>query len=244
MVVELYLDLLSQPCRAVYIFAKKNNIPFEFKDVVLFKGQHMSEEFGKVNPLRKVPALKDEAFTLAENTAILLYLSRKFNTPDHWYPSDGQKRAKVDEYLSWQHTAIRAQGSKVFLIKALVPLLMDKPFPPEKLEGAIEELNSTLKQFEEKFLQGKLFIVGNEISLADLVALVELMQPVGAGYDVFEGSPKLAEWRHRVEEAIGKELFQQAHEAILNVKDMAAAAAQLDPQLKEKLKQLLQKNLK
>uniref|UniRef100_A0A8D0HCZ8 glutathione transferase n=1 Tax=Sphenodon punctatus TaxID=8508 RepID=A0A8D0HCZ8_SPHPU len=242
MVVELYLDLLSQPCRSVYIFAKKNNIPFEFKHVELLKGQHLSEEFVKVNLLRKVPALKDGAFTLAESIAILLYLSRKFNTPDHWYPSDVQKRARVDEYLSWQHTSIRPQGCKVYDIKAMVPLLMDKPFPPEKLEEEIKDLNFSLKQFEEKFLQDKPFIAGGEISLADLMALEELVQPVAVGCDVFEGRSKLAEWRSRVEEAIGKELFEQAHEVVLNTKDLSAA--QFSPQLKEQLIQMLQKELK
>uniref|UniRef100_A0A8C8W8R2 glutathione transferase n=1 Tax=Peromyscus maniculatus bairdii TaxID=230844 RepID=A0A8C8W8R2_PERMB len=64
--LELYLDLMSQPCRAVYIFAKKNNIPFQLRTIDLLKGQHYTDDFAQVNPLRKVPALKDGDFVLAE----------------------------------------------------------------------------------------------------------------------------------------------------------------------------------
>ncbi|NXA38021.1 GSTT1 transferase, partial [Eudromia elegans] len=152
--------------------------------------------------------------------AILLYLTRKFKTPDHWYPSDLQKRARVDEYLSWQHTSIRTKGSNLFLAKCLLPLLMGQPLPAQKVQGIAEELNVVLKQFEKKFLQDKPFIVGSEVSLADLVALVELMQPVGAGHNLFEEKPKLAEWRGRVEAAVGPELFAEAHQGILKAKHM------------------------
>ncbi|XP_047616770.1 glutathione S-transferase theta-1 isoform X2 [Phacochoerus africanus] len=65
--LELYLDLLSQPCRAIYIFAKKNGIPFELRTADLRKGQHLSCAFAQVNPLQKVPALKDRDFILTES---------------------------------------------------------------------------------------------------------------------------------------------------------------------------------
>ena len=50
------------------------------------------------------------------SVAILQYMVEKFPqlVPGHWYPSDLQRRALVNEFLSWQHTALRAHGSKVF----------------------------------------------------------------------------------------------------------------------------------
>nr|XP_006640321.1 PREDICTED: glutathione S-transferase theta-1-like [Lepisosteus oculatus] len=221
MVLELYLDLYSQPCRSVYMFAKKNNIPFELKNVKLFEGQQYEEDFGKINPLRKVPALRDEDFTLAESIAILMYLAEKFKTPDHWYPSDLKKRARVNEYLSWQHVAVRANGSKVFWFKFMIPIITGEEVPKEKMDFVLEDLNMSLKLFEEKFLQDRPFIIGEQISLADLVAIVEMMQPVAAGLDIFEGRPKLSAWRDRVKEGIGRELFDEAHAAILKAKDIS-----------------------
>uniref|UniRef100_A0A670ZVT1 glutathione transferase n=1 Tax=Pseudonaja textilis TaxID=8673 RepID=A0A670ZVT1_PSETE len=234
--LELYLDLLSQPCRAVYLFAKKNRIAFELKNVELFKDSILGTkvpgaeaEGGATHPsgsqqrkettrVKKVPILKDDTFILSEGTAILLYLSRKYNTPDHWYPSDLQKRAKVDEYLSWHQATIRSNAPKTMWIKVLIPLLTGQPLPPEKLQEVMDGLAMALDYLEGLFLQDKPFLVGSEVSLADLVAIVDLMQPVGVGCDIFKDRPRLVEWRKRTEDAIGKELFLQAHELILNIR--------------------------
>lgn len=233
--LELYLDLMSQPCRAVYIFAKKNVIPFQLCPVDLFKGQHYTESFTQVNPLRKVPALKDGDFTLAESVAILLYLSRKYKAPDHWYPQDLQARARVDEYLSWQHTTLRSCCTRVMWQKLLIPVFLGQAVPPETLAATLAELDRCLQLLEDKFLRDQPFLAGSRISVADLVAITELMHPVSAGCRVFESRPKLAAWRQRVEAAVGEDLFREAHAVVMKAKDIPPA----EPAVKEKLEPLL-----
>ncbi len=66
MPLAYYYDLMSQPCRAVYIFLKMTGIPFQPKEIALRKLENMTDEFGQLNPFRKVPVIDDSGFKLTE----------------------------------------------------------------------------------------------------------------------------------------------------------------------------------
>nr|XP_037851305.1 glutathione S-transferase theta-2B isoform X2 [Chlorocebus sabaeus] len=205
--LELYLDLLSQPSRAVYIFAKKNGIPFELRTVDIIKGQHRSKEFSQINSLQKVPVLKDGDFILTESSAILIYLSCKYQTADHWYPSDLQARARVHEYLGWHADCIRGTFGVPMWVQVLGPLI-GVQVPEEKVERNRTAIDQALQWLENKFLGDRLFLAGQ--------------QPVAVGYELFKGRPQLAAWRERVEAFLGAELCQEAHSIILSILEQAA----------------------
>ncbi|XP_030192436.1 glutathione S-transferase theta-1-like [Lynx canadensis] len=241
MPLELFLDLYSPPCRAIYIFAKKNGIPFEFRSVELGRGEHLKPEFLKVNPLGKVPALRDGDFLLAESVAILLYLSRKYQTAPYWYPPDLQARARVDEYLAWQHTAIQLPAANVYLCKSLLPHFSGQPVDTVRLDRLLGKLKPALQHLDQEVLAAKPFLATEQVSLADLMAFTELMQPTAVGCDLFRDWPRLAAWRARVEAALGPELVQNAHKLVLQPRD--PRDAQQDPRLAQELVHRLQERL-
>ncbi|KAF0886291.1 glutathione S-transferase theta-2B-like [Crocuta crocuta] len=214
--LELYLDLLSQPCRGVYIFAKKNGIPFELRAAEALKGYLVSKEFTQLNILQKIRILKDGDFVLSESTAILIYLSSRYQTADHWYPSELRARARVHEYLGWHADCICGTFGVPLWTQVLAPLI-GVCVTEEKVERNKAAMAQALQQLEDKFLGDWAFLNSQQVTLADLMALKELMQPIALGCDLFEGRPKLAAWREQVEAFLGTDLCQETHGPILNI---------------------------
>ena len=53
----IYVDWASQPARAVVSLCRLNGISHDVKEVRIFKKENHTEEYGKINPIHKVPAI-------------------------------------------------------------------------------------------------------------------------------------------------------------------------------------------
>ncbi|CAF1461174.1 unnamed protein product, partial [Didymodactylos carnosus] len=116
MVLHLYVDWLSQPCRAVGMLLMENNVEHQVHDVKIMSGETRTTDYKKVNPVGKVPAIVDDDFHLGESHTIMRYICASRNLPDHYYPNDIKQRARVDYWLDWHHMNLRFGSSR--LIKA------------------------------------------------------------------------------------------------------------------------------
>src|SRR5689334_8859512 len=70
---------------AAHIVLEESGEKYEAKRMDLAKGEQRTEEYKKIHPLGRVPALKlDDGAPLTENTAILPYLGKRFGPwPGH-----------------------------------------------------------------------------------------------------------------------------------------------------------------
>uniref|UniRef100_A0A4X2LBH7 GST N-terminal domain-containing protein n=1 Tax=Vombatus ursinus TaxID=29139 RepID=A0A4X2LBH7_VOMUR len=210
MVLNLYLNLFSSSCRSLYIFAKLHVISFEMIPVDLMKAEHHSKEFVQISPLKKVPVMKDEDFVLGESVAIMLYLCRRFKTPDHWYPDDAEGCALVDEYLAWQHLNMKKHCKKVLWMKVGAAGTQS----PKPKNGLLTSSDRVLRVRHGKFLEDGPFLGSRDPAIS-------------ADYNVFENRPWLREWQEKVESILGQELCDEVHGPILKLKEAPAISSEM-----------------
>ncbi|XP_050087219.1 glutathione S-transferase theta-1-like [Anopheles aquasalis] len=225
--LKLYYDLMSQPSRVLWILLEKSKIPYERKLVNLGKGEHLTEQFKEINRFQKVPCIVDSQLKLAESVAIVRYLAREYELPEHWYPTDSRRQARIDEYLEWQHHNTRATCAAYFQYVWLRPRMMGSTVDPKRADQYRSQMDSCLDFIEQEFLgHGSPYIVGDQISIADLVAACEIEQPRMAGYDPCAGRPNLTQWMERVKSATNP-YYEQAHKLVYKI----AAASEPKPKL-------------
>ncbi|GAB1597781.1 glutathione S-transferase theta-1-like [Argonauta hians] len=219
--LKVYYDLLSQPCRAVHIFLKINNIPYVNKVVALRKAEHKTEEFTELNPFQKVPVIDDDGFIIRESAAILKYLTLKHKLADHWYPQDLEAQIRVDEYLHWQHFNTRLNAAMVFQHLLIKPQLSGNPISWKKVDFFRNEHAKTVEHLDKVFLHDGPYLGGlKKISICDIVGACELMQ-LNAVHEegCYESNKNVNSWMQRVKKDLSPH-FDEAHKIVYRAREV------------------------
>lgn len=144
-----------------------------------------SDEARQFNPSGKVPALKDGEEVLTDSVAIMQYLADKHGALTA--PAGTPDRARQDAMLFWvidEFDAIlwaAAKHSFIFPKEARVPAIKD---------SLKAEFARSAKDLAER-LDGP-FLMGDAITVPDLLAVHCLNWSIGAGFDPVDDT--LAEW--------------------------------------------------
>lgn len=183
----LFYVSLSPPARAALITAREIGLDIEVKHVDMSKGEQRSENFKKINPMGKVPALVDGETSVWDSHAICIYLCEKFAENDSLYPKDFLKRTQVNQILFFEASFLFQR-----LYEILIPLYfgLHKEIPRNK----IAEVHEAFTIIESFFGHGKNYICGDEMTIADLSVWSTLLSMRKLVEIDGEKFPKLIEW--------------------------------------------------
>ncbi|KAH8336975.1 glutathione S-transferase theta-1 [Drosophila kikkawai] len=200
--IRFYYDLLSPTARGLWLALKLGKKPIEYCPIALRKFEQLTDEYKKINRFQKVPAIVDGDFHLAETIAIIRYLADKGQFDEKLYPKSIEARARVDEFLEWQHLNIRLACSMFFRDAWLFPINGLAPKPkPEQIKQLVEGVENNLGLLELLFLEND-FLAGPNLTVADILGASEINQLKICHYFV-DGQrfPKVTKWLERVREA-------------------------------------------
>lgn len=200
--VVIYLDYISQPCRAVVAYCLINNIPFVPKELRIFRGETRTEEFKAISPLQKIPTIIHDDMTMTESHAIMMYLSNVFPVDERWYPLDPKIRALVDCYLHWHHSNLRHACTNYLFRKMVLPRMTGQQMS-EEIEK--ELLLSQRKSFSfiENILRQELYVARTRWpTIADISCYCEVIQMRLVNFDHHK-YPQVIRWMQEIGEIPG-----------------------------------------
>jgi len=143
---------------------------FEFVPLNLVTGEHRRHpDFLRLDHAGKIPVLVDGDVVLSESAAIVLYLAEKYPTAG-LIPTDLKARAQVYRWLMFAVTELEQPLWRITRHTALYP--EDKRLPAD-VALASEEFVA-MAAILERHMEGRQFIVGDSITVADCVTAYTL----------------------------------------------------------------------
>jgi len=165
----LYGLPLSPNVNRVKVVANELNIHLNFKFVDLRKGEHKQEAFLALNPFGSIPAyVSDDGVTLFESRAIGKYIDIK-SGGKLLHIKDPRTYGLVENWSYVEESAWSKNAQTIFFELFVKPNIMKASADQPAVDAAKAKLVQTLQIYEKHFSTAQsTFIVGNELSIADL----------------------------------------------------------------------------
>lgn len=179
--------------RKVSIMLEACHLHYSVHPIDITAGEQHSEEFLRISPNNKIPAIVDEEgpdgapISLFESGAILLYLAEKTGL---FLPDSPRKRYQTLEWLMWQKGGFGPFLGQAHHFNRFAPEKV--PYAEERYKQEARRLWSVL----DNQLSGREFVV-DELSIADFAIYPWACRHEWQEIDT-EDYPQVADWMRRM----------------------------------------------
>jgi glutathione S-transferase len=189
----LYGSSLSPFVRKVLAFAAEKGVEMELRPTGDAPGQH-GAEFIAASPLRKMPALVDGDFRLADSSAIVQYLEALQPEPN-LIPAEPRARGRTIWFEEYGDTVVMACGGKIFFNRVVAPRFLGRPGDASVADAAERDELPPILSYLETVIPDSGFLVEDRITLADIAIASPLANLPYMGMSIDRGQyPRLARY--------------------------------------------------
>lgn len=183
--MKLFGFPLSPFVRKAAIAATEKGIEFEWEPS---NPGAPTDEFAKASPFRKIPALTDGDFSIADSTAIVTYLDAKYPEPP-LLPAGPEARARAVWFEEVVDTVLIPTGAPIVLNRFLRPTLFGTD------DAILRPLDYLEGELRADGWLGESYAVGDIV----LASVIKTLSYAAWSVDTAR-HPKLAAWYGRVTE--------------------------------------------
>ena len=163
----LYGSSMSPFVRKVIVFAAEQGAPIELKPSGIGS---TDPDFLRASPFRKMPALIDGDYTLADSSAIVHYLDA-LRPESGLIPAEPRARGRAIWFDEWADTILFMPGAKMFFNRIVAPRFLGRSGDLEAADKAErDELPPVLDYLEAEVPESG-FLVDNRFTLADIAVV-------------------------------------------------------------------------
>lgn len=162
--IRLHFAPGTRAVRARWVL-EEIGVPYELNVVRLSRGAHKSDDYLKIHPLGKVPALEIDGTTILESLGICLYLADRFVEAGLAPPvTDRERRAR---YCTWM----------AFSAGTLEPAIFEQLRVMKAKEAGVASINlgpaltplDNVASYMEQHLAKRPFLLGDRMTAADIL---------------------------------------------------------------------------
>ena len=217
----------SQPVRAVLWLMLYKQKSFELALInpgSSSEGGSRHPDYLAKFPTGTIPSIEDKesGFVLSESHAIMCYLCNKYNWTD-LYPSNHEERAKVDSYLHLHHRNVREASIGLVAPK----VRKDLNFSEDFLKISQANIEKAFKALENGWLAQSRFLTGDNLTIADMSAYVEIGQLQSKFTNVydFEPLPNITRWLEEINQVA---YHDEVHASLYELGDISSEAPSME----------------
>jgi glutathione S-transferase len=190
--VTLYDFELSGSCYKIRLLMNILNVPNKKVTVDFVNKEHRTEKYLKLNPFGSIPILEEDGVLLRDSAGMLVYLAKKYDKKNYWYPDDPVAMAHIQEWL--------ATGGSDIMNSAAARLVKILNYPLD-LESLQTKAKATFK-IMDAHLANREFLALDHPTIADIACFPYTAMAGEGGIDLAP-YPNILKWIDRMKRVPG-----------------------------------------